>query len=362
MNVFNVLGRQIFSGPVRTPADAGLAVDLRLQNLASGIYLVRAVGPHRKTASGKFLKIGGSLASASPSVRISGVRPFDWKRGGLRNAASKAAEGTLYTFTAYTFKNSVDAFGAHAAGWASATVPVSKDTTIELNLEKVPFSEGGHNLAPRSEVPVAVDGVADDPVWSQAAWGPINQLWLGVLPEPDDFTGRYKIAWDSERLYVLAEIRDDSLSDQYPNPLQNYYMDDCLEMFLDENASGGNHQYSYNAFAYHVSTKGNAVDVGPGGKAMDFTDHVKSKWTRNGDVYTWELAIKVFDDSYDDGRTDNAPVTLSAGKTMGFMVAYCDNDGTFDRESFIGSIFIPGADKNVGWINASVFGTLELLP
>ena len=45
---------------------------------------------------------------------------------------------------------------------------------------------------------------------------------------------------------------------------------------------------------------------------------------------------------------------------MGLAVAYCDNDGGSDRESFLGSEEIPGADKNVAWQNADVFGGLIL--
>jgi len=104
------------------------------------------------------------------------------------------------------------------------------------------------------------------------------------------------------------------------------------------------------------------VDVGPDQQTKNFSDHVSVQWTRSGDIYTWEVGVKIFAGTYNDKRTDNVPVVLTGGKIMGLMVAYCDNDGNYDRESFIGSIFIAGPDKNVGWINASVFGTLELLP
>ncbi|WP_418888271.1 hypothetical protein [Maribacter arcticus] len=31
------------------------------------------------------------------------------------------------------------------------------------------------------------------------------------------------------------------------------------------------------------------------------------------------------------------------------------------RENFIESVFVPGEDKNQGWINANIFGTLQLV-
>jgi hypothetical protein len=43
------------------------------------------------------------------------------------------------------------------------------------------------------------------------------------------------------------------------------------------------------------------------------------------------------------------------------MLAYCDNDGSPVRENFIGSKPMAGPDKNLGYINADVFGSLRLV-
>lgn len=42
------------------------------------------------------------------------------------------------------------------------------------------------------------------------------------------------------------------------------------------------------------------------------------------------------------------------------MLAYGDNDHSPERENFIGNVRIDGTDKNRGWIDAGVFGLLEL--
>ncbi len=47
--------------------------------------------------------------------------------------------------------------------------------------------------APESAAPLTIDGVADEPVWAQAEWRPINQRWLGPEYSAEDFQGRYKI-------------------------------------------------------------------------------------------------------------------------------------------------------------------------
>ncbi|NQZ22805.1 MAG: sugar-binding protein [Colwellia sp.] len=219
---------------------------------------------------------------------------------------------------------------------------------------------------------IIIDGVVDD-AWSQSIWYPIDKLILGVLPKADDFSGRFKLLWDANYLYLQAEITDDILFDQHADPLSFYWDDDCLEVFIDEDNSGGNHQYNYNAFAYHVALDNQVVDIGKNNKdgSVNFVllnDHIKSVWKRSTlspNKVVWELAIKVFDDQFNEKKDKRAvsPVKLSKGKTLGFMLAYCDNDGSLEREAFIGSTEISpiNGDKNLGYITADVFDKLTLV-
>lgn len=205
-----------------------------------------------------------------------------------------------------------------------------------------------------------IDGKSEDDVWISTPWLPLDQTWIGQPPAAADFSGRYKLLWDEANLYVLAEITDDSLTDTHPDGLQRYWDDDCLEVFLDEDASGGDHQYNYNAFAYHIGLDGRVVDIRPDQQAAYFDDHCIMRRTTIGHTTTWELALKVFDgDRYSDGD-ENIPKLLSEGKKMGFALAYCDNDHSPERENFMGNVLVPGEDKNRGWIDASIFGRLTL--
>ncbi|MEO0975195.1 MAG: sugar-binding protein, partial [Pseudomonadota bacterium] len=108
-----------------------------------------------------------------------------------------------------------------------------------------------------------IDGVPDDKAWAQAPWYPIDSLILGAPPTADDFSGRYRAVWDIDFLYLLAEITDDVLVDAHANPLDSYWNDDTLEIFVDEDASGGNHQFNHSAFAYHIGLDNQVVDIGP---------------------------------------------------------------------------------------------------
>jgi hypothetical protein len=131
-------------------------------------------------------------------------------------------------------------------------------------------------------------------------------------------------------------------------------------VFIDEDYSGGDHQYNHNAFAYHLSLDNQAIDIGTDKQPHNYSHHVDSRWQQRGNKLIWELGIAIYADDYVDGSDDNRPVKLSAGKILGLMLAYCDNDGSEIRENFIGSESVPSGPKDRGWIDAGLFGSLLL--
>ena len=214
--------------------------------------------------------------------------------------------------------------------------------------------------APRAAVAPVIDGIADDAVWKDASWRAIDQRWLGPEYDDTDFQGRFKVVWTPQRIHILVEIVDDILFDRHRDPLVQYWDDDCLEVFLDEDFSGGNHQYNHNAFAYHVALDNQSIDIGTDRAARSYSHHVQSRWRQQGDKVVWELAIDVYPDSYEDDAPDNQPARLSAGKVLGLMVAYCDNDGSELRENFVGSESVASGKEDRGWMDADIFGKLVL--
>ncbi|HEY8464450.1 MAG TPA: sugar-binding protein [Bacillota bacterium] len=242
----------------------------------------------------------------------------------------------------------------------TVTVNSQGSTTPGNSPSPTPLVPGNYN-APRAVQAPVIDGLGNDSCWAEASWSSISFVWLGSSPSPSDFSGRYKIVWTPERLYYLVEITDDVFSAPYTNPLINYYNNDCVELFIDEDCSGGEHTNNHNAFAYHIQRNGAVTDNSTSGNPKTFNDHVEVQVTQNGNVYTWEIAVKVFPDTYNENNSNNQPVNLTAGKVLGFGVAYNDNDGGSTRENFIGSMEISGTDKNVAYKNASVFGKLQLI-
>ena len=223
------------------------------------------------------------------------------------------------------------------------------------------YDDRSEYRAPKAAHELSIDGVADEVIWQQAQWHDLTQRWLGPEYSAEDFEGRFKVVWTESKLYILGEFTDDILIDTHRDPLVQYWDDDCLEIFLDEDFSGGDHQFNHNAFAYHMSLDNQAIDIGTDKQARNYSHHVESRWKQYGDKIVWELAIDIYTDTYVDGSDKNKPITLSAGKVMGLMVAYCDNDGSELRENFIGSELVAEGPTDRGWIDAGLFGSLVLV-
>ena len=234
-----------------------------------------------------------------------------------------------------------------------ASASASADTAHE--------NDRSEYLAPKANAPLSIDGVADEAIWEQAPWQDLSHRWLGPEYSAEDFQGRYKVVWTEDKIYILGEFVDDILIDTHRDPLAQYWDDDTWEIFLDEDFSGGEHQFNHNAFAYHMSLDNQAIDIGTDKKPHNYSSHVESRWKQQGDKIVWELAIDIYTDKYKDGFDSNKPISLSAGKVMGLMVAYCDNDGSELRENFVGSESVPSGPKDRGYIDADLFGALVLV-
>lgn len=215
--------------------------------------------------------------------------------------------------------------------------------------------------APSANAPLTIDGVADEAIWKQARWQELKYRWLGPEYSAEDFQGRYKVVWTEDKIYILGEFVDDILIDTHRDPLVQYWDDDCWEIFLDEDFSGGEHQYNHNAFAYHMSLDNQAIDIGTDEKPHNYSHHVESRWKQQSNNIIWELAIDIYTDDYEDGSDENMPISLSAGKVIGLMIAYCDNDGSELRENFIGSEAVLSGATDRGYIDAGLFGSLVLV-
>ncbi|SDD42948.1 Carbohydrate family 9 binding domain-like [Aquimonas voraii] len=214
-----------------------------------------------------------------------------------------------------------------------------------------------------------LDGRADESSWSVADWHPLSHVLVGTpVSDEADFSGRYRLLWREDALYLLAEIRDDVLSDGSADPLLDYWADDALEILIDEDASGGGHKANHSAFAYHIALDGEVVDMGEDGQPLRLIEHVESTWRRSPAAphsLLWEARIRIYPDPAAlTPAADWQPRALKASEIMGFSLAYCDSDAPGERRRLIADVEVEAVDgdRNRLYLDAGVFGRIALLP
>jgi len=249
------------------------------------------------------------------------------------------------------------------------------------------------------KVPV-IDGIENDVCWNDMKWQAIDEVWIpwGEKITSEDFTGRYKITWSSETnlLYFLFEVTDDIVSDKFVfNETTPVYNFDMIEVFIDENNSGGYHVFdgtanneeqmgtnAENAFVYHIFAK--SPGEGETGSKFYALDMMGTSWRnkvdvsydwhfpefkyrRVGHITTYEFSLKVFNDTYSIENEANARAILQEGKIMGLILAANDDDQPdvnpkeTVRDNMIGSVAVTKERYNDCWKNADDFGTLKLV-
>jgi len=236
-------------------------------------------------------------------------------------------------------------------------------------------------MAQETGLPPVFDGEGFDSCWQEARWNYIDQTWItwGQDIDSSDFSGRFKVSWSETEnlLYYYVEVTDDAFIDGYNFPDEGYPNFDVLEVFLDEDHSGGLHTFDENAFSYHLvmdapadgdlATDFVAADLHGTGFSdlviMDYASHFPDlAMKKEGNIYKFEFSLKVYDDTYDHSNPEASRVTLAANRVMGMSMAYCDNDQPDGmRDNFFGSVWVPEEAYNDHWMNADGFGSLRLV-
>ncbi len=309
----------------------------------------------------------------------------------LHQAADKANWPAGISYDPEDDGTPIGSLGVHEH-WNSAekrqySSNMGKPGGIELVTVPAELSEDVPFVAKEAATPPAIDGEGSDDCWKTADWYSIGQTWIpygDIVPE-GDFKGRFKVMWsETENLmYYLVEIHDDKFIDGYIWPDGGYPNFDIVEVFLDEDHSGGPHIFddatsnAENAFSYHiaatcpadgeVSNEYVVCDIagtgwGAGQIIPNYAGHFPDfAMKKNGDTYLYEFSLKVYNDSYNDSDPEASRVTLAKDKIMGMSVAYCDNDA-YDgsRDNFFGSVWVTAARYNSHWESADDYGVLRL--
>jgi hypothetical protein len=249
-------------------------------------------------------------------------------------------------------------------------------------------------------IPPVIDGNGNDLCWQSASWQSINEVWIpwGMQVDSLDYFGRYKTVWSSSQnlLYFLVEINDDTVSDGFVSgESSDIYNFDMIEVFIDENKSGGYHVFdgtadneaslgtnAENAFGYHIFA--NIPDSGTTSYDFIVGDLAGKDWSHtiptaykshfpgfairsNGHVITREFSLIVYNDTYSASNISGSRVQLTKDKIMGLSLAFNDDDQPAinpqytERDNFFGSVSVSELAYNDHWKNADDFGTAKLI-
>lgn len=235
------------------------------------------------------------------------------------------------------------------------------------------FSVYGHNtwtpkvyIAPLTANIPTIDGNLTEQEWGSAAWDSTNYLWQPVPNDPfdkQDFFARFKILWcpTNNRLYVAVKIQDDVYlpGETCPDEPQDQ---ECVEVFLDPDHSGGVYAGTGNAFSYHIITNGDAFNplfvpynssnlIG-----TNLRNHIRLGLS--GDSLIWEMEFKLYSKYQIDH--DSVEKIMAPGDTIGFSIAYNDeDDNDCERDNMVGWVEVHDDDS---WQNSNRFGNLALSP
>ena len=273
-------------------------------------------------------------------------------------------------------------------------------STIQLTSSQTRSNQQDTIIAPDIAFIPRIDGQGNDSCWQIIPWQSIGESWIpyGAKMDSNDYTGKYKVVWSSKSnlLYFLVEVTDNVFIDGFMlGSTADIYNYDIIEVFIDENKSGGFHVFdgkesvglqwgtnAENAFAYHIyapfpkegklTTKCFVGDMAGTSwadvKRMNYAAHFPEfAMRRTGNKAVWEFSLIVYNDTYEDTMVhkESARIQLIAGKVMGLSLAYCDNDhpekNPKERDRFYGSVHVPAAAYNDHWMNADYFGTVQLV-
>ena len=109
-----------------------------------------------------------------------------------------------------------------------------------------PVDPDDNNLKIRgiSRAPV-IDG-SIDAVWSNSITSSIDNVTQGKVSSSSDLSGTWDVLWDSNNLYVMVDVRDDSIC----NDSSGFWDNDSVEIYLDADNSNQDSYDGINDYQY----------------------------------------------------------------------------------------------------------------
>lgn len=202
---------------------------------------------------------------------------------------------------------------------------LSKAKVFDLNAQ-------GYAEAPKGTV--KIDGVVDS-IWNKAPLI-IPQVVKGG--DPGNVSGAFRILWDTDFIYVLADVQDKDLFAERPN---QPWEEDSIEFFIEESNKKADRYGQYDA-QYRININNVVTGGGPGYKKENVTSAVNK--TKDGYIVEFKVPFQ--------------EIVPQPGVVIGFEVQINISDNTEKKRTGI----LGHADKeNKAWSKPSLFGNLKLI-
>ncbi len=167
-------------------------------------------------------------------------------------------------------------------------------------------------------------------------WKNIEAHDLTIKSNPSDTTGKVKILWDEDALYVLAEIKDNCLNKDHHDSWEQ----DSFEIFVDEN-NGKTDTYEDDDCQYRINYDNELAYNGTNCKKENIESATKK--TENGYIVEAKIKFNTF-----KGKENNL---------IGIEFQINDADASGRRVSAISWYDASG----MGYAQPAVFGTGKLI-
>ncbi len=190
---------------------------------------------------------------------------------------------------------------------------------------------------------IIIDGQADD-AWTVAQSYPFQHVINGTVSGTSDLSGKFKVLWDDNYMYLLATVTDDTRIAPV-DPATCAHCNDSIELYFDGD-NGKTSGYEDDDFQYVFVYGGNGfVEVkhnATAGVAFDTVD------ISNGSA-GYQLEARL---SWSTLQTSPA-----CGQFIGIDVHVNDNDGGSDRQGKMAWF----NTEDTSWQSPANFGTGKLL-
>lgn len=184
----------------------------------------------------------------------------------------------------------------------------------DVRMIMVGTPSGLPNLPHAGELGMSIDGSYDNG-WSRSRV-PLDNSLYSAPASAADLSATASVLWNEHYLFVCVAVLDDRAMND--NDEATVYMDDCVEVFIDGDHSGGTYGEN-DAHFFLPRNGGTAIEVLNGIRDVAFYP-ISGVSSESG--YTLEIRIPWSD----------LGVTARAGMSLGFDVHVNDDDDGGDRE------------------------------